>query len=111
MGTLVTVGSRQGIKGVAAFDTQYCFSKGGSGAPHNVTCRLRDDDLQNTTLRVGSSDASPVAGGAPLGAEQEGISSANATLYEPLGMAFDQDGNLYIVERLNYQIRKVRRWW
>lgn len=112
VGTLVTAGSNYRLTDVAAFDTQYCFARGVTTVgPHNVICRMRTDDLGNTTLRVGSSDSSLVTSGATLGPEQEGVSASNATLYEPNGLTFDAEGNLYISERLNHQIRKVKRWW
>ncbi len=112
IGTVFTAGNHERLNAVAAFDNQYCFSRGqGTDGPHNVVCRNRADDLGNATLRAGSSDASPIAGGAPLGEEQEGVPSASATLYEPIGLAFDAEGNLYISERLSHQVRKVRRWW
>jgi hypothetical protein len=49
--------------------------------------------------------------GGPLHYEHESVDAFQALLNRPGGLAFDASGNLYIVERNNSLIRKVKRWF
>lgn len=85
------------------------LSDGASGA-HAIYCanRYQDDD---GNLAAGPSNASGIRAGAPLDREQEKIGRLNATFYTPYGLAFDDEGNLYISEYDNHVIRMIRKWW
>lgn len=75
---------------------------------HAITCALR------SAAETGSIAVGPLSGdgaGGPLGFEQEGTSRFNVTFWGPTGLAFDEDGNLYISDSGNHIIRMVRRWW
>ncbi len=74
----------------------------------NAYCAIRSN------VDAGSVAVGPQAGfgsGAPLGREQEGLSRYNMTFYGPTGIAFDQEGNLYLSDSGNHIIRMIRRWW
>lgn len=98
---------------VAAFENQVCYNQGNgrdaSTTPHNIICADRDTGL--TTLRIGRSSASVVKAGVQVGLEDEGIHASSALLYNPHGLAFDSEGNLYITESWAHTIRMVKRWW
>lgn len=100
--------------GSAGANDKVCWTAGilndGSNGAHAVYCANRNQD-DDGTLAAGPSSASSVRGGAPLDREQEKIGRLNATFYAPYGIAFDDDGNLYISEFNNHIIRMVRRWW
>ncbi len=48
-----------------------------------------------------------VAGSGKKGYTGDGGKATDATLNEPYGVELDADGNLYIVDRLNYVVRRV----
>ncbi len=48
-----------------------------------------------------------VAGNGKKGFAGDGAKATDASLNEPYGIELDADGNLYIVDRLNYCVRKV----
>ncbi len=50
---------------------------------------------------------STVAGNGKKGFAGDGAKATDANLNEPYGIELDADGNLYIVDRLNYCVRKV----
>ncbi len=103
--------------GLAAFDSQICFSSGqpgsGTNGAHNVSCFDRTNPLSPQTLRLGAYEGGNPAyrAGGPLGLEQEGVSAFATYLNAPFGLAFDSSGNLYVSERGNSIVRMVRRWW
>jgi hypothetical protein len=91
-----------------------CWSAGRIDDPtlgdHAIFCAKRGSN--EDPLRVsGPSSDSLIRGSAPLGREQEKIDRANATYFTPYGLAFDEEGNLYISEYNNHIIRMIRRWW
>lgn len=99
--------------GVAMFENQICYTQGanasGSNYPHNVICIDRNSGL--TTLRVGKISASTVKAATPHYDEEEGVNASAASLSAPWGIAFDDDGNLYITSYTAHQIRMVKRWF
>ncbi|MBI2505708.1 MAG: SMP-30/gluconolactonase/LRE family protein, partial [Candidatus Latescibacteria bacterium] len=50
----------------------------------------------------------PLAGNGLLRASGEGGPALNASLYQPFGLAYDPRGNLYIADRRNHLVRRVR---
>ena len=91
-----------------------CWSSGNlsnaASGNHAIFCANRYAD-DTGTLISGPSNASGMRAGAPLGREQEKIGRLNATYFSPYGIAFDEEGNLYISEYDNQVIRMIRRWW
>jgi hypothetical protein len=84
----------------------------GSVGGHNVTCVARSDGT--SAGRVGPSDTSsiPVRGGGPFTlTDQEGVIAGSITLSSPVGLSFDHEGNLLVVEKGNGIVRLVRRWY
>lgn len=100
--------------GSAGSNDKICWTAGvlndGSNGAHAVYCANRNQD-DDGVLAAGSSNGSGMRGGGPLDREQEKISRLNATFYAPYGIAFDDDGNLYISEFNNHVIRMIRKWW
>jgi hypothetical protein len=112
-----TVGTLQTSEGyvgsIASFGNQICYSQGAAAAgnvsAHNVICVNRDSGV--ATLRIGKASASTVKGQSPHLNEQEGLASTSVTLSQPYGLAFDDNGNLYISEYFADVIRMVKRWF
>lgn len=50
----------------------------------------------------------PLAGNGLLRASGEGGPALNASLYQPFGLAHDPQGNLYVADRRNHLVRRVR---
>jgi sugar lactone lactonase YvrE len=50
----------------------------------------------------------PLAGNGFLRASGEGGPALNASLYQPFGLAYDRQGNLYVADRRNHLVRRVR---
>ncbi|MSR82071.1 MAG: hypothetical protein EXS58_03995 [Candidatus Latescibacteria bacterium] len=50
----------------------------------------------------------PLAGNGLLRASGEGGPALNASLYQPFGLAYDNQGILYIADRRNHLVRRVR---
>jgi hypothetical protein len=100
--------------GASGTNDKVCWTAGvlsnGANGAHAVYCANRNQD-DDGTLAAGPSGGSTIRAGAPLDREQEQISRLNATFYSPYGIAFDDDGNLYISEYNNHIIRMIRRWW
>ncbi|MCB0350905.1 MAG: hypothetical protein KDD38_06965 [Bdellovibrionales bacterium] len=102
-------------KSIAAFGSQICVASGSysqvitSYGSHNVTCL--DRNTSAPTLRVGNADAAPIKGGVQFVFEHEGVVASSALLYDPSGLSFDAEGNLYIAEGVMARVRKVKRWW
>lgn len=110
------------INGITAFSNKWvCISSGGyisnshwldaNTGGHGVYCFDRSDSLGNISRIVGSNPSNTNRGGSTLGLEHELKAGTSVQLYQPHGIAFDADGNLYISERGAHVIRMVRRWW
>jgi len=113
VGSILTV-SGYFLRGIAAFGNQLCFSMGDyvtnqASYSHQVECADRTQLSWTASLHVGS--ASGKAGRSVDPSLSEGVPAANARLAGPTRITFDDDGNLYIVETLSHQIRKVRKWY
>ncbi len=115
-GEIKTIVSGTGtfMTGVAAFGNWICYSQGAFGTvfsqtPQNVICFDRSG--VESVKTIGKSSAATIKGAIQQNIEQEGVDSANATLAEPSGLAFDGDGNLYIAEKRTHTIRMVKKWW
>lgn len=103
------------INGMATFGNQICWASGsatnGNLGAHNIYCLPRNGSTPLRIVGPNEQSANWIRGGAPLGTEQEGIDATSAFLGAPYGLTFDNDGNLYIVERLTHTVRMVRRWF
>jgi hypothetical protein len=114
-------GTQTFINGIAAFDKYVCVSSGGqqSNSPyvnqtqggHGVYCFDRTDVAGNAVRVIGSNPSTSTRAGSTLGKDAELKAGSLAYLYQPHGLAFDADGNLYISERGSHVVRMVRRWW
>lgn len=121
--TFAPTGTNSRINGITAFSNKWvCISTGGgsSNTPmwtdvnqssHGVYCFDRNDAAGNTQRIIGSSMSSSTRGGSQIGTDQELKAGTQVQLNQPHGIAFDDDGNLYIAERGSHVIRMVRRWW
>lgn len=109
------------VAGVASYDDSteaadndwVCYSQGsgGNGATNaqNVVCRSRD---LSKTFRIGRSETALIRGKKPtLPTESENILNTSAYLNRPYGLAFDDEGNLYIADYGNSVIKMVKKWW
>jgi trimeric autotransporter adhesin len=84
---------------------------------HDPTCVAFDNtgdmyiaDYQNNRIRSVSHSTgiiSTVAGNGVQGYSGDGGQASAAEFYSPSGVAFDNSGNLYIVDAENYRIREV----
>ncbi len=111
------------LNGIAAFGNYVCVTSGGSDGTnntittgsnvgaHGVYCFDRTDDSGSASRRAGSLDSTATRGGMSLGLEQELIPGRDARMNMPFGIAFDSDGNLYVVERGSNSVTMIRRWW
>lgn len=79
-----------------------CFANFGR---HNVRCINRTDGRVNTV--AGRPVAVNLSGG-PAGMEQEGVGATTVPLNNPVDVSFDDQGDLYISDRNNHVIRKVK---
>jgi hypothetical protein len=79
-----------------------CFANFGR---HNVRCINRTDGRVNTV--AGRPVAVNLSGG-PAGMEQEGVAATTVPLNNPVDVSFDDQGDLYITDRNNHIIRKVK---
>jgi hypothetical protein len=79
-----------------------CFAQYGR---HNVRCINVSDGRINTV--AGCPENNPRAG-SPLGFEQEGVLGTSSTLYNPVDVVFDDNGDLFISDRNNHIIRKLK---
>lgn len=107
---------------LAAFDSMICFSSGGdfnynsngnsSNSNNNVVCFNRDESTGTSYYRFGRNPSSYIGRGAqPYHLEEEGVAATSISLAGPAGLAFDEDGNLFIAERDAHSIRMIKRWW
>jgi len=105
--------SSDAIASIAAFEDVLCLSVGaglGSTGTHNITCIDRVTGLP--TFRVGVASASVVKGALQFSTEQEGVSASSVPIYQPSGLTFDNEGNLYFTQQSgSHNIRMVKRWW
>ncbi|MBL7545567.1 MAG: hypothetical protein JNL11_17240 [Bdellovibrionaceae bacterium] len=111
------------LNGLTAFENKWvCVSTGGSGSntqlwtdvntgTHGVYCFDRTDPAGNLQRVIGSNPTSSTRGGSQIGTESELKAGTQIQLYQPHGIAFDADGNLYIAERGSHVVRMVKRWW
>jgi len=88
--------------GVDVNANSICFAQFGR---HNVRCINVSDGRINTV--AGRAENNPRAG-SPVGFEQEGVAGTNATLYNPVDVVFDDNGDLFISDRTNHIIRKLK---
>src|SRR5207253_5326563 len=66
------------------------------------------DFVNNRIRRVDrSGNITTVAGNGRKGFSGDGELAVKASLDSPLGIALDRDGNLFIVDRANFRIRRV----
>ena len=82
--------------------TSICFAQ---YARHNVRCINVGDGRVNTV--AGRAENNPRAG-SPVGFEQEGVTGTNSTLYNPVDVVFDDNGDLFISDRTNHIVRKLK---
>ncbi len=105
--------STYSLRLVAAFADQVCVGAGEfyvkANNHHGVVCSDRTTGV--TSLIVNSNLTGVPIAGRPVDASQENTPAADARIYAPAALAFDEDGNLYISEFLSHLIRKVARWW
>lgn len=121
--TFAPTGTTARLNGIAAFENKWvCVSTGGTSSntplwvdvntgTHGVYCFDRQDAAGNLQRIIGSNPTSSTRGGSQIGLEAELKAGTQVQLYQPHGIAFDADGNLYIAERGSHVIRMVRRWW
>lgn len=88
--------------GLDYFNGRLCFANFGR---HNVRCINRSDGRVNTV--AGRPVAVNLSGG-PAGMEQEGVGATTVPLNNPVDVSFDDQGDLYISDRNNHVIRKVK---
>lgn len=116
-------GTSARLNGIAIYGDKVCVSSGGSASgltqmwmwpdvgAHGVYCFDRTD-AAGTAIRIaGSNYSTSTRGGSSLGLEHELLTGTSVLLYQPHGLAFDADGNLYISERGAHVVRMIRKWW
>lgn len=107
---------------LAAFDSQICYSTGGdynynnngnaTNTNHNVVCLDRTDVTSTLIKRFGRNPSTYLAHGhIQDNQEEEGASAFSSSFAGPSGLAFDNEGNLYITERDSHVIRMIKKWW
>jgi hypothetical protein len=122
-------GTTSSFNGIAAYKNKWvCVSSGGimwstwstyldgggnymNAGAHAVYCYDRANLAGEARRIVGADFSTPVRAGSSLGFEHELLDGINVPLHQPQGLAFDEDGNLYISERGSHVIKMVRRWW
>ncbi len=89
---------------IAVNATQFCIS---SISYHNVRCVNISTGEINTV--AGAASSASVRFGSPLGGWlEEGVPATSIKMYTPSGITFDANGDLYISDRNNHIIRKVK---
>jgi hypothetical protein len=107
--------------GVAANDRMLCVSQGATSPAttvstvyaHNIVCIDRDGSLD---IQIGQLQGGPtsawVRSSVQLGSADEGsTASALTKISHPMGMVFDNDGNLYYSDYGSHTIKMVKKWW
>ncbi len=95
-----------GVRGLAAYGNQICFA---TQSFHNVQCYSRTN-LNSHSLLIGPGGTGAENSGGTFSVEGEGVSASSSRMWNPTGISFDPEGNLYIVDQSNHMIRKVARW-
>jgi hypothetical protein len=99
------------IASVASFDSQICYTRGHGGLVNinaqGVLCFSRESGA--VTLAIGLNESGVIKGGIPIGNANEGVQASSAMLFNPYGIVFDSEGNLYFVDFES--VKMVRRWW
>ncbi|MBC86848.1 MAG: hypothetical protein CL677_06670, partial [Bdellovibrionaceae bacterium] len=88
--------------GVDVNEDYICFA---NTWDHNVRCIDLSDGRISTVS--GNLEATRRAG-SPYGLEQEGITGTSATHYYPGDVLFDENGDLFIGDRANHVVRKLK---
>lgn len=106
---------------LAIYDPIICTSNGGninhqsngnsSNAANTITCFNRDNNGTSWYKFGRNPDNFNGRGNIQQDTEEEGIPADQASLAGPSGIAFDEDGNLYISERWSHTIRMIKKWW
>ena len=74
--------------------------------------RIRVVNMQSTAITVANVTIGPgqmaaVAGNGTAGYSGDGTAALSAEIYNPIGVAADNLGNIYIADLYNYRVRKV----
>lgn len=69
------------------------------------------DSHNHRVRRIVNGEVETVVGSGEEGFAGDGGPALEAALARPAGLAFDEDGNLYIADQDNHRIRKVLRAW
>jgi hypothetical protein len=113
--TVLSIGGYPRLRDIALFDHVLCLSSADSLATgsHAVSCYDRRDASASPSLTIGKMTGGTFRAGQPMGSEQEGLLASDPAvrLYQPWGIDFDAEGNLYIPEKAGQRIRMVRKWW
>jgi hypothetical protein len=108
--TVYTINGARG-KDISLKDDWVCVSSGlenSSSGAHNVQCFDRTTGTQN---RIGPSSTDFFKNREAMSSEHEGIDSSSASFATPRGIAFDQEGNLWVAEYNSGKIRMILKWW
>lgn len=85
-----------------------CISSGayasGTSGDHKIFCFNRDG---SGSRNFGGKDR----GASPQDLSEEGVLAVNANFFNPTGLDFDEEGNLYVAEKTGSLIRMIRRWF
>ena len=92
--------------GIAATSAEL-QNPGGVAVDHNGNVYIAD--VNNDRIRIINTAGiiTTIAGTGAPGYNGDNIAATAAELYQPEGVAVDNVGNLYIVEYINYRVRKV----
>lgn len=93
------------------YNSTYLYNYGDVRAKDNVNCIDRTNPLGSIGFRVGSSDSDTIKGGRQIANEYEGVDSMSIRLAKPMGLVFDNEGNLYISEVYGHSIKMVKKWF
>lgn len=93
------------------YNSTYLFNYSDVRAKDNVNCIDRTNPLGSVGFRVGSSDSDSIKGGRQIASEFEGLDAMSIRLAKPMGLVFDNEGNLYISEVYGHSIKMVKKWF